>query len=50
MNTVKILLDSGIQLSDSVIHMYAFIAIFLFRFFPITVLYKILNIVPCGIP
>ena len=35
---------SSVQKSESVIHMYT-----LFRFFPITVHYKILNIVPCAI-
>ena len=41
----NIVLVSGIQQSDSVIHMY----IFFFRFFSIIDYYKILNIVPCAV-
>ena len=37
--------DSGVQQSDSVIHMY----IFFFRFFSLIGYCKILNIVPCAI-
>ena len=41
----NVVLDSGVQQSDSVIFIY----IFFFRFFSIIGYYKILNIVPCAI-
>ena len=45
----NVVLISGIQQSDSVIHTYIYIYIFFFRFFSIIGYYKILSIVPCAI-
>ena len=45
----NVVLVSGIQQNDSVIHIYMYIYIFFFRFFSIIGYYKILNIVPCAI-
>ena len=42
----SIMLVSGVQQSDSVMYIYLYI---LFRFFPIMVDYKILNMVPRAI-
>ena len=42
----SVVLVSGVQQSDSVIHMYT--NLFFFRFFSIIGYYKILDIVPCA--
>ena len=41
------MLVSGVQQSDSVIHIGVYI--YIFRFFSIIGYYKILNIVPCAV-
>ena len=43
------MLVSGVQQSDSVIHIHTHIYIFIFRFFFLKNFYKILSIVPCTI-
>ena len=43
----NVVLVSGVQQNDSVIHMYTYL--FFFRFFSIIGYYKILNVVPCAL-
>ena len=45
----RVVLVSGIQQSDSVIHIYIFFIYSFFTFSSLIVYYKILSIVPCAI-